>query len=131
MTRWDADGAFGLVTGCTAVVGAAFLAAVMFRPAETVPRLVVMALAAGAVTALTRDWRAAAGATGLAVLVFVGFLVNRDGVLTGAATGWEEAAVIPAAALAGFARALRDRHPITLEGPTRHLRVRAAVRSST
>jgi hypothetical protein len=111
MTRWDADGAFGLVSGCAAVVGAAFVAAWMFSPGETVARLVVTSLAVGGVTALTRDWRAGAGVTALAVLIFVGFLVNRDGVLTGSVSGWAEAAVIPVAALGGFARRVRWPHP--------------------
>jgi hypothetical protein len=107
MTRWDADGAFGLFGGCAAIVGAAFAAAVMFSPGETVARLVVMSLAMAGVTALTRDWRASAGAAVLAVLVFVGFLVDRAGVLTGDPGAWVFAAVIPVAALAGWSRRLR------------------------
>jgi len=83
----------------------------MFSPGETVARLVVMSLATVGVTALSRDWRAGAGGAALAVLIFVGFLVNRDGVLTGSASGWAEAAVIPVAALGGFARRIRWPHP--------------------
>ena len=124
MTRWDADGAFGLAGGCTAVVGAALVAAWMFTPGETVARLVVMALAAAAVTALTRDWRASTGAAGLAVLIFVGFLSGRAGVLTGDAAGWAEAAAIPAAALAGFARRIRRPRPRTVTEPRRRLVLR-------
>jgi hypothetical protein len=106
MSRWNADGSFGLLAGCAAVVGAAFVAALMFTPTESIARLVVMAAAVLGVTAATRDWRAAAGAAALAVLVFVGFLVNRDGVLTGNEHAWADASVLPAAALAGWTRRL-------------------------
>ena len=74
---WGADGAFGLLSGCAAIVGTAFLAAAL--SGSPVARLVVLALAVVAVAALTRDWRAAVGSTVLAVPIYVGFLAGHDG----------------------------------------------------
>jgi hypothetical protein len=95
------EAAFGLAGGCVAVIGAGFVAAGVFAPAEDGPRLVVMALTAGVLGAVLADWRACLGVTTFAVLVFVGFLAGRDGDLLTHGPAWSYAVLIGLAALLG------------------------------
>jgi hypothetical protein len=75
-----------------------------------------MALAAGVVAAIVRDWRACLGVTVFAALVYVGFLTGRDGVLTVHGSAWADTLLIGLAALLGRGqRRLRhavQRHPV-------------------
>ena len=68
MQRPD-EAAFGLAGGCVAMVGAGFAAAGIDGFGA---RLAVMALAALVAAAVLADWRACAGVTAAAALIFVG-----------------------------------------------------------
>jgi hypothetical protein len=92
---------FELAAGCVAVVVAAFVAAAAFGPAEPVDRAVVMAIAVALLATVLRDWRACAGVTVLAALVFVGFLAHQAGQLTGDPTPWRYTLILGSAALLG------------------------------
>lgn len=93
--------AFGLAGGCVTVIGAACLAALAFRPGDTGARLLLMALAAGVLGAVLADWKACLGVTVFAVLVYVGFLADRDGDLLAHSSAWSYALLIGLAAVAG------------------------------
>jgi len=93
--------AFGLAGGCAVVVAAALVAAAVVAPGHFAPRVLIMAIAVGVVTAVLADWRACAGVAVVAALIFVGFLVHRDGDLTGSAGAWPYTLVIGLAALLG------------------------------
>jgi hypothetical protein len=95
------DGAFGLAGGCTAVVLAAFATAALVSPDHFFVRAVVTAAAVGVVAAALTDWRACAGVAVFAALLYMGFLVHRDGVLTGDPTAWPYTIMIGLAALLG------------------------------
>jgi len=105
MRSGDADngllGAFELAGGCAAAVVAALVAAALVAPGHFGPRVLIMAIAVGAVAAVLTDWRSSAGAAVLAALIFVGFLVHHDGDLTGSATAWPYTLIIGLAALLG------------------------------
>jgi len=96
--------AFGLAGGCVGVIGAAFVSAAAFPAVDSGARLLVMALAAGLIAAIVRDWRACAGVTVFAALVYVGFLAGRDGVLTVHGSTWSATLLIVAAAVLGRAQ---------------------------
>jgi hypothetical protein len=97
----DAESAgFGLAAGCGAVVVAA-LAAALLAPQDLAARALVVALTAGFTSVLIADWRACAGVTVFAGLVFVGFLAHRYGDLTGDASAWTYTIIIVLAALLG------------------------------
>jgi hypothetical protein len=108
--------AFGLAGGCVGMIGAAFVSAAVFPAADAGARLLVMALAAGVVAAIVRDWRACLGVTVFAALLYVGFLAGRDGVLTVHGSAWAYTLLIGLAALLGRGqRRLRragKRHPV-------------------
>ncbi|WP_433300340.1 hypothetical protein ACQP2F_02810 [Actinoplanes sp. CA-030573] len=108
--------AFGLAGGCVAVIAAAFVAAGTFAPGQRWARLLVMALVAGIAAARLADWRACAGVTLFAALVYVGFLADRDGDLLPHGHAWPYALLIVLAALLGRGqRRLRravSRHPV-------------------
>jgi hypothetical protein len=108
--------AFGLAGGCVGMIGAAFVSAAMFSSGDGGARLLVMALAAGAVAAIVRDWRACLGVTVFAALVYVGFLAGRDGQLTVHGSAWAHALLIFLAALLGrcrrWMRHVVERHPV-------------------
>jgi hypothetical protein len=106
--EWGLGTAFDLVTGWAGVVVAAFTAAILFRPAEQADRAVVMAIGAAVLAAMMRDWRATAGITVLAALVFVGFLAHQAGELTGDPAPWRYTLIIGVAAI--FGRAGRAIH---------------------
>ena len=97
----DSGAAFELGAGCVAVVAAAFVAAAMFGPAEQVDRAVLMAICAAGLAVALRDWRAVAGVTVIAALVFVGFLAHQAGQLTGDPAPWRYTLIIGFAALLG------------------------------
>lgn len=97
----DSGAPFELGAGCVAVVAAAFVAAAMFGPAEQVDRAVLMAICAAGLAVALRDWRAVAGATVIAALVFVGFLAHQAGQLTGDPAPWRYTLIIGFAALLG------------------------------
>jgi hypothetical protein len=103
MRERDSGSPFELAAGCGAVVVAAFIAAATFGPAEPVDRAVVMAIAVAGLAAVLRDWRASAGVTVLAALVFVGFLVHQAGQLTGDPAPWRYTLILGFAALLGRA----------------------------
>jgi hypothetical protein len=108
--------AFGLAGGCVGMIGAAFVSAALFPAGDGIARLLVMALAAGVVAAIVRDWRACLGATVFAALVYVGFLTGRDGVLTPHGSAWAYTLLIFLAALLGrgqrWIRHVVERHPV-------------------
>jgi hypothetical protein len=108
--EWGLGAAFDLVIGWAGVVLAAFTAAILFRPAEPVERAVVMAVGAAVLAAVMRDWRATAGITVLAALVFVGFLAHQAGELTGDPAPWRYTLIIGAAAVLGRAGRAALRH---------------------
>ena len=93
--------AFGLAGGCAVVIAAALAAAAMFAPAELGARLLVVAAAAGVLARFLIDWRACAGVTVFAALVFVGFLAHQAGDLTGDLTPWPYTIAIGLAAVLG------------------------------
>ena len=99
--------AFGLAGGCAVVVVAALAAAAFMPPGHVGARLLVMAVTVGVLAAVLTDWRASAGVAVVAALIFVGFLVHRDGDLTGGTSAWPYTIMIGLAALAG--RGLRWR----------------------
>jgi hypothetical protein len=109
----DSGAPFELAAGCVAVVAVAFAAAALFGPAEQTDRAVVMAIGAGVLAAMLRDWRALAGVTVIAALVFVGFLAHQAGQLTGDPAAWRNTLIIGFAALLGrgprWIRALQQR----------------------
>jgi len=114
--EWGLSAAFDLAIGWGGVVVAAFSAAILFKAAEEVDRAVVMAIGVAVLAAVMRDWRATAGITVLAALVFVGFLVHQAGQLTGNPAPWRYTLIIGAAAAFGRAAralyaALRRRGP--------------------
>jgi len=96
--------AFGLAGGCVGMIGAAFAGAALFPAGDGGARLLVMALAAGVVAAIVRDWRAGLGVTVFAALVYVGFLAGRDGQLTVHGSAWADTLFIFLAALLGRCR---------------------------
>ena len=108
--------AFGLAGGCVGVIGAAFAGAALFPVADPGARLLVMALAAGVVAAIVRDWRASLGVTVFAALVYVGFLDGRDGELTVHGSAWAYTLLIFLAALLGrgqrWMRHVVERRPV-------------------
>lgn len=108
--------AFGLAGGCVGVIGAAFVGAALFPAGDSGARMLVMALAAGVVAAIVRDWRACLGVTVFAALVYVGFLAGRDGELTVHGSAWAYTLLIGLAALLGRGqrrlRAVGERHPV-------------------
>ncbi|MFF5297662.1 hypothetical protein [Paractinoplanes globisporus] len=108
--------AFGLAGGCVGVIGAAFVSAAAFPPAETGARLLVMALAAGVIAAIVADWRAWLGVTVFAALVYVGFLAGHDGTLTVHGSAWASTLLIAFAALLGrgqrWMRQALERRPV-------------------
>jgi len=108
--------AFGLAGGCVGMIGAAFASAALFPAGDSGARLLVMALAAGAVAAIVRDWRACLGVTVFAALVYVGFLAGRDGELTVHGSAWAYTLLIVFAALIGrgqrWLRHAWERHPV-------------------
>jgi hypothetical protein len=110
--------AFGLAGGSTAVVAAAFLTAAAVAPGHLAVRAVLLAVTVGVVAAIVHDWRACAGVTVLAALVYVGFLVHHDGVLTGNATGWPYTVGIGFAAVVGRAERRMRRAEAAWEAAT-------------
>jgi hypothetical protein len=89
-----------------------------------------MAAVVGVVAAVLTDWRACAGAAVLAALIYVGFLVHRDGVLTGDAAAWPYTIMIGLAAVLGrgarwLRRAEEPRGPV-VETIGRENRARAS-----
>jgi MFS family permease len=97
----DSGAAFELAVGCVAVVVAAFTAAALFSPAEQVARAAVVAVGVAGLAVVLRDWRAWAGGTVFAALVFVGFLAHQAGQLTGDAAPWRYTLIIGFGALLG------------------------------
>ncbi len=97
---WPTE-AFGLAGGCAAVVLAALVTAAFVAPDHIVVRAAVMALGVGVLAAVLTDWRACVGAAVLAGLIYIGFLVHRDGVLTGDPSAWRYTPVMGAAVLVG------------------------------
>jgi hypothetical protein len=83
------------------VVIVALATAALVAPGDLAGRAVAMAVAGGVLAAVLVDWRASAGVAVVAALIFVGFLVHRDGELTGSATGWPYTAVIGIALVLG------------------------------
>jgi hypothetical protein len=100
----DSGAAVELTVGCVAVIAVAFTAVALFGPAQYAGRAVVMAVAAGILAAVTRDWRAWLAVTAFAALVFVGFLAHRAGQLSGDPTPWRYTLVIGFAAVLGHVR---------------------------
>jgi hypothetical protein len=128
--EWDAGAAFELAAGCVAVVAAAFLAAAAFGPAEQADRAVLMAICAGGLAAVLRDWRALAGVTVIAALLFVGFLAHQAGQLTGDPAPWRYTLIIGFAALLGrgqrWIRAVVH-HRAAQDRAVQHITVRISV----
>lgn len=93
--------AFGLAGGCTAVVAAALITAAAVAPDHAGLRVAVMAITVGVLSAILTDWRSSAGVAVVAALIYVGFLVHRDGDLTGDVSAWAYTIAIGAAALLG------------------------------
>jgi hypothetical protein len=127
----NAAAGFELAAGCVAVVGAAFTAAAVFGPAQWSARVLLMAVAAGLVAAVVKDWRASAGVALIAALLFVGFLTHRAGRLTGDPAPWPDTLVIGLAALLG--RAVRAAEAArgavrTAASPVDHWRIDRARR---
>jgi len=87
--------------GCGAVVVAAMAAAALLDPHEPGTRALVIALAVGGCTATARRLRDAAGVALFGALVYVGFLVHRDGVLTGDASAWRYTTLVVFLAVLG------------------------------
>jgi hypothetical protein len=118
-----ANAVFETVAGVTAVVAAGFAAAAVFPSADSEARVVLVALAAGVLSALLTDWRACTAVTVIAALVFVGFLTHRYGTLTGNPGPWSFTPLIGLGALTGrgYRRMVhRAPAPIPLDaGPAR------------
>ena len=108
----DSAAAFELAAGCAAVIVAAFAAAAAFGHAEQAGRVLIMAVTAGLLAAVLRDWRACTGVVTFAALVYVGFLAHRSGQLSGDPAPWPHTLVFVFAALLGRVRrwALVPRH---------------------
>jgi hypothetical protein len=103
--------AVDVVAGYGAVVAAAFLAAGVLPDHDLAARAVTLAVVVTAAAALIEDWRAAAGVTVFAALVFVGFLDHRFGVLTGDGSAWSYTPFIVAGAVLGRGWHARGRRP--------------------
>src|SRR6185295_3914963 len=86
--------ACALAMGCVAVVAAAEAAAAFLGPHELGARALVIALVVGVSTATAPRLRDGAGVALFGALVYVGFLVHRDGVLTGDASAWRYTAIL-------------------------------------
>src|SRR5689334_8651121 len=97
MAGRDGETAFGVAGGCVAVIAAAFVAAA-FAPRDTAVRLLVVAVTVGVAAAVLNDWRACLAVTGFAMLVYVGFLADRDGDLLAHGTAWPDTLLIGLAA---------------------------------
>ena len=93
--------AFGLAGGCAAAVAAALATAAFVAPGQVGARSLAMAVTAGVLAAVVRDWRACLGVTAITALIFVGFLVHRDGDLTGDTSAWPYTILIGLAAILG------------------------------
>jgi hypothetical protein len=93
--------AFGLAGGCVTVVAAALCTAAAVPPERIGVRVAVMAATVGVLARVLADWRACVGVAVVAALIYVGFLVHRDGVLTGDLSAWPYALTIGAAAILG------------------------------
>lgn len=89
-----------VAAGAVAVTGAALVVAAVFGAAELPARVLVIAAVVAWFSARVRDLRAVAAVTALAGAVFVGFLANRYGELTGG-EGWSYAPLILFAAALG------------------------------
>ncbi|KAB1915603.1 hypothetical protein [Micromonospora sp. AMSO31t] len=89
-----------VAAGAVVVTGAALVAAAVFGAAELPARVLVIAAVVGLYAARVGDLRAVVAVTALAVAVFVGFLANRFGELTGG-DGWSYAPLILFAAALG------------------------------
>ncbi|WP_433294238.1 hypothetical protein ACQP2F_32585 [Actinoplanes sp. CA-030573] len=96
--------AVAVVAGYGAVIAAAFIAAGLLPVHDLAARALTVAVVATVAAALIEDWRAAAGVTVFAALVFVGFLAHRYGVLTGDASAWSYTPVVVAGAVLGRGR---------------------------
>ncbi|MFY1594782.1 hypothetical protein [Micromonospora sp. WMMD737] len=108
-----------------AVMIAAALLATVFPPAELPGRVLVIALAAGVFAAVVADLRAVAAVTGLGMAIFVGFLANRFGELTGDADAWSYTVLIGfASALGTGYRVIRSTPQSTGEEPDPRLGLR-------
>jgi len=93
--------ACALAMGCVAVVAAAEAAAAFLGPHELGARALVIALVVGVSTATAPRLRDGAGVALFGALVYVGFLVHRDGVLTGDASAWRYTALVVFLAVLG------------------------------
>jgi hypothetical protein len=116
--------AFGLAGGCAAVVVAALAAAAFVPYGHAGARALVMAVTVGVLAATLSDWRACAGVALAAALIFVGFLVHRDGVLTGGTSAWPYTIMIGLAALLGRGERWRRRAALRETDDLAHLRQR-------
>ena len=83
------------------LVGTALVTAAVVAPAQLGARVTAMAVVTGVLAAVLRDWRACAGVTAVAALIFVGFLAHRDGILTGNPSAWDFTLAIGVAAVLG------------------------------
>ncbi|GAB3844336.1 hypothetical protein ACFPIJ_51790 [Dactylosporangium cerinum] len=88
--------------GCAAVVGAAVAAAALFPDGDPPGRVLVLAVAVGIYAAKVRDPWAILSVTGIAMLTFIGFLVNDFGELTLRNDTWPYLLPIGFAALLGW-----------------------------
>ncbi|MEV4517473.1 hypothetical protein AB0K00_52020 [Dactylosporangium sp. NPDC049525] len=94
------------------VVGAAVVAGALFPDGELAARAAVMAVVVGVYSAKVADPRAVLGVTGVAMLVYVGFLVNDLGELTLRGGTWPFLIPLGFAAVLGWGQHwLRARPP--------------------
>lgn len=115
---WPSE-AFGLAGGCATVVLAALATAAFVAPGHVVARAAVMAVVVGVLAAVLARFRACAGAAVLAALIYIGFLVHRDGVLTGDTSAWTYTIMIGLAGVLGRGgrwiwRTEESRAPVTV-----------------
>ncbi|MEV0136733.1 hypothetical protein AB0H83_50950 [Dactylosporangium sp. NPDC050688] len=93
-----------LAGGCAAVVTTTVVAGALFPDGETAARAAVMAVTIGVYASKVADLRAVLGVTGVAALLFVGFLVNDLGELALRDGTWPYLVPLGLAAVLGCGR---------------------------
>ena len=77
-----------LAAGIAGIVVAGFAASVLFPSTSPAGRVLIMSVVCGVLVALFTDWRARAGVTVGAVVVFVGFGAPDSGAMTTDGAPW-------------------------------------------
>ena len=104
---WTDEAGIGLAGGSVVVAGTALATAGLVAPGDLGGRVAAMAVIVAVLAAVLRDARACLGVTVVAVLIFVGFLAHRYGVLTGGSAWPYTIPIVLAAALGRGQRMLR------------------------